>query len=232
MRIKILLVVLLAASVSLATHARAQACNSKQFDMLDWMAPQAGTSNGHFNVVYPTEGKFYWVKGAAGFPWDVDNFDKRYIYQSITEQVWNDPTTYKIFQQALPWMPRCIVVRTIAGKLASIQVQPSHTNYDIHSSCTSFITQNLGYVVNEIWGPYTQTIGSLPPTPTLILSFRYSCDINYSNCLDQETFAMQKNNGLVQWTHYHLQNGVYAQVNQTTQGFDTYATVTPVHPCW
>ncbi len=110
MRIKILLVVFLATSVSLVTQARAQACNTKQFDMLDWMAPQAGTSNGHFNVVYPTEGKFYWVKGAAGFPWDVDNFDKRYIYQSITEQVWNDPTTYKIFQQALPWMPRCIAV--------------------------------------------------------------------------------------------------------------------------
>jgi hypothetical protein len=52
------------------------------------------------------------------------------------------------------------------------------------------------------------------------------------NCLDQETFAMQKNNGLVQWTHYHLQSGVYVQVNQTTQGFATYATVTPVHPCW
>ena len=210
----------------------AQTCTSTQYDMLQWMAPQSTTANGHYNVVYPSNGKFYWIKSPNGFPWDVDTFDERYIYQSITEQVWNDPTTYKIFEHALPWMPRCINVPAVPGKIASILVQPQNTNFDIHSSCASFITQNLGYVVNEIWGPYNQTIGSLPAAPTLTLSFRYSCDSTYSNCHDQETFALQKSNGMVQWTHYVLQSGVYVQVNQTTQGAATFASVAPVHPCW
>jgi hypothetical protein len=228
MRITFLVLILLSAG----TLAGAQTCKSNQYDMLDWMAPQSATANGHYNVVYPSSGQFYWVKSNSGYPWDVDTFDRRYIYQSITEQVWNDPTTYKIFEEALPWMPRCIDVPATPGKIASILVPPQHTNFDIHTSCTSFTTKNLGYVVNEIWGPNTQTIGNLPAAPTLTLSFRYSCDSNYSNCHDQETFAMQKGNGMVQWTHYVLQNGVYVQVNQTTQGAATFASVTPVHPCW
>lgn len=228
MRTTLLVLVLLSAGAL----AGAQTCKTSQYDMLDWMAPQWATANGHYNVVYPESGKFYWVKTNSGYPWDVDTFDRHYIYQSITEQVWNDPTTYKIFEEALPWMPRCINVPAKPGKIASVLVQPQHTNFDIHTSCTSFTTQNLGYVVNEIWGPNTQAIGKLPAAPTLTLSFRYSCDSNYSNCHDQETFAMQKGNGMVQWTHYVLQNGVYVQVNQTTQSAATSASVIPVHPCW
>jgi hypothetical protein len=224
--------ILLAFFLSATALAGAQTCKPNQYDMLNWMAPQGSTLNGNYNIMYPSAGQFYWVKSKLGYPWDVDTFDSRYIYQSITEQVWNDPTTYKIFEQALPWMPRCINVPATPGKIASILVQPQNTNFDIHSSCASFITQNLGYVVNEIWGPNIQTIGKLPPAPTLTLSFRYSCDSNYSNCHDQETFAMQKGNGMVQWTHYVLQSGVYVQVNQTTQGAAKFASVVPVHPCW
>ena len=218
--------------VSASAMAGAQTCKSNQYDMLDWMAPQASTANGHYNVVYPAAGQFYWIKGSNGFPWDVDTFDREYIYQSITEQVWNDPSTYKIFQKALPWMPRCINIPARPGKIASILVRPEDTNFDIHTSCASFTTQNLGYVVNEIWGPYSQAIGTLPAAPTLTLSFRYSCDSHYSNCRDQETFAMQKSNGMVQWTHFVLKGRIYVRVNQTTQGAARFASVAPVHPCW
>jgi hypothetical protein len=210
----------------------AQSCQSNQYDMLDWMAPVQGMVNGHYNVVYPQAGTFYWVKGSNGYPWDVDTFDTHYIYQSITEQVWNDPYTYKTFQTALPWMPRCIKVPAVPGKLASITVDATKTWFDIHTSCTSFTSHNLGYVVNEIWGPYEKSFAGQPAAPTLTFSYRYSCDSSYSNCRYKETFAMQKANGMVQWTYYALENGEYVQVNQTTHAAAGLGSVTPVHPCW
>ncbi len=212
--------------------ASAQTCKSNQYDMLQWMAPQQATMNGHYNVLAPASGTFYWVKTNKGYPWDVDTFDAKYIYQSITEQVWNNPHTYKIFEQALPWMPRCIDIPTVPGKLSSITVPAEHTNFDIHTSCSQYSTDNLGYVVNEIWGPYPEQIGNLPVTSTLTLSYRYTCDSTYNNCRDKETFAMQSGNGMVQWTHYSLENGQYVQVAQTTHGKAGYGNVTPVHPCW
>jgi hypothetical protein len=42
---------------------------------------------------------------------------------------------------------------------------------------------------------------------------------------------MQKKKGMVQWTHYALENGQYVQVNQTTRSAVASGTVTPVHPC-
>jgi len=210
----------------------AQTCKTTQYDMLDWMAPMQSTMNGHYNVLLPNAGTFYWVKSSHGYPWDVDTFDAQYIYQSITEQDWNNPSTYKIFQVALPWMPRCIDVPAIAGKLASITVDATKTWFDIHTSCTSFTTHNLGYVVNEIWGPYEQSIGGQLAVPTLTLSYRYSCDSRYNNCSDKETFALQKGNGMVQWTHYVLVNGQYVQVNQSTHSSAKLGSITPLHPCW
>lgn len=210
------------------------ACKANQYDMLNWMAPQVATQNGHYNVVQAHTGEFYWIKGAAGYPWDLDLFDGKYIYQSITEYVWNDPTTFKKFESPLPWMPRCVTIPQSAGKLASIQVPATNTNFDIHTSCTAYVVNNLGNAVNEIWGPYTMGVGGNIPAnlPTLILSYRYTCDANYSNCLYKETFAMQQGVGLVQWTLYALENGQYVQQNQTTQNQYQLATVTPVHPCW
>jgi hypothetical protein len=216
----------------LSGMAVGQTCKSNQYDMLDWMLPQQSTVNGHYNVLYPDSGTFYWVKGNKGYPWDVDTFDSKFIYQSITEQIWNDPTTYKIFQTPLPWMPRCIDIPSVPGKLASITVDPTKTWFDIHTSCANFTTHNLGYVVNEIWGPSVQTIGNLPPAPTLSLSYRYSCDSQYNNCHYKESFAMQKGKGLVRWTYYALQNGQYAQVNQVFHSTVTLGSVAPVHPCW
>ena len=217
----------------MAVLSPAQVCKSNQFDMLDWMVPQQAVLNGHYNMLYPTTGTFYWVKSKNGFPWDIDSFDSKYIYQSITEQDWNNPSSYKIFESPLPWMPRCIDVPATPGKIAAIPLQPQNTKFDIHLSCTDYTTHDLGYVVNEIWGPYSQVIGKLPANPTLTLSYRYSCDPSFSNCQNKETFAMQKGAGLVQWTLYALRNGTYVQINRSTH--DTPAvlgSINPVHPCW
>jgi hypothetical protein len=218
--------------LSAGTLASAQTCKSNQYDMLTWMAPENGTVNGHYNVVFPVSGTFYWVKSANGYPWDVDTFDSNYIYQSITEQDWNDPSTYKIFQSPLPWMPRCIDKPVVPGKIASVTVDASKTWFDIHTSCSSFSTHSLGYVVNEIWGPYNESIGERVVAPTLTLSYRYSCDSSYDSCHYKETFEMQQTNGMVRWTYYELQNGEYVQLNQTTHALAAPGTITPVHPCW
>ncbi|HJT69849.1 MAG TPA: hypothetical protein VJ731_06600 [Terriglobales bacterium] len=218
--------------VVVTSFASGQVCKSNQYDMLNWMAPQNNTVNGHYNVVFPQTGTFYWVKGKSGFPWDVDTFDTKFIYQSITEQDWNDPNTYKIFQTALPWMPRCIDIPSTPGKIASITVDATKSWFDIHTSCNSFTSHNLGYVVNEIWGPYMESFDGKPPAQTLTLSYRYSCDSRFSDCRHKETFAMQKGNGMVQWTYYELRNGEYVRVNQTTHGLSRLGSVAPVHPCW
>jgi len=226
-----LLLLLLIASCG--TTSFAQTCKSNQYDMLAWMAPQFATANGHWNMVYPTTGTFYWVKGSNGYPWDVDTFDANYVYQSITEEDWNNASTYKQFVSAIPWMPRCINVPTASGKLSSITLTPEQSTFNIHSSCSSYTTQNLNYVVNEIWGPYNESFGDSTTEPTLVLSYRYACDSSYSNCMYKETFALQENAGLVQWTLYQLDGGKYVQQNQTTHSETLQAgSVMPVHPCW
>jgi hypothetical protein len=213
-RMRIPFVIFIVLFVSSLTFG--QTCKSNQYDMLDWMAPQQATLNGHYNMVYPGTGTFYWVKSSSGYPWDVDTFDSKYVYQSITEQVWNNPSTYKIFQTPIPWMPRCINVPAVPGKIASIPVNATRTWFDIHTSCSNF----------------SQSIGTLPAAPTLTLSYRYGCDSQYSSCSYKETFALQKGKGMVQWTYYARENGQYVQVNQSTHGTVSLATVTPVHPCW
>jgi len=85
---------------------------------------------------------------------------------------------------------------------------------------------------SEVWGPYNETIGRLPIAPTLILSYRYSCDSQYATCAYKETFAMQRFNGMVQWTYYELQNGEWVQMNQTTSTAISFGNIAPVHPCW
>ena len=90
-------VLLLIVVALLSIASQAQTCPANQTDMLTSMLPWQGLQNGHYDVIYPRSGTFYWVKGVQGWPWDVDLFDGAYIYQSITEQVWNQPTTFKRF---------------------------------------------------------------------------------------------------------------------------------------
>ena len=128
--------------------AMAQACKANQYDMLNWMAPQVSTVNGHYNMVYSNGGTFYWVKSNKGYPWDVNNYDANYIYQSITEQDWDNPSTYKIFEKPLPWMPRCIDIPAVPGKIASILVARVDGKFDNHISCRDYTTHDRGYMVN------------------------------------------------------------------------------------
>jgi hypothetical protein len=222
-------------------------CASNQYDMSQWiqLSPSVASSRhllGNANPLYYS-GRTYdspveiiQMKGPSGYPWDVDIETSSYIYQWATENVWTDPTTYKAFATkfTMPWMPRCITRPSRPGKLSSIKVpNPSYSVYS--SNCTLQSTNNLGNTVNEVWGPYTVSFGGNLPNPTtyLELAYRYSCDVNYNNCSYKETFDWVKNSGLIRWTYYILQNGVYVQQQQNY--FNTVTAggaPTPDTPCF
>jgi hypothetical protein len=222
-------------------HANSPCKLEAQYDMLQWTSMDhtlwssyhfAGSANPLYSAIQA--GELFLIKGAKGFPWDIDPYDNSYIYLWITEYDWNDPSTYKAFVNPMPWMPRCIDIPAKRGtKLSSIFV--TDANYNIYlTGCTRQPTQNLGHVVNEVWGPYQKTLGgSLPASAdTLELNYRYACDSTYHNCTYKETFDFQKGLGLVQWTYYILENGTYVQQNQSIFNILTVGgTPKPDTPC-
>ncbi len=237
---------LLALLPILVASASATPCTSTQYDMMNWFAMGASWSQtyhltGNANPLFTSRGNgvFYWIKGPSGYPWDVNYYDNFYIYQWATEYQWTDPTSYKAFDgtTTMPWSPRC-VDKPAAGvygtKLATITVPSSpYTFYG--GSCAASSTSNLGYVVNEIWGPTPMSLGgSLPNNAlTLTLSYRYSCNSSYNSCQYKETFDFQKPDGLVRWTYYVLQNGQYVQQSQTVyNNVASGGSPEPYHPCW
>jgi hypothetical protein len=204
------------------------------YDMLAWMTMgptlatdhhMSGTANPIYTSVQPD--RFYWTKTGQGYPWDIQLYDKNYIYLWVTELNWSDMRTYKVFRSAnpqlgnynLPLAPRFVTGTPDGspGMLASIRVQDS--TYEIHTDCSTFTTHNLKNVVNEVWGPYTESLGGQLPDDlqTLIISYRYSCDATYANCKDKEEFHVAKPYGLVKWQHQTLQaDGTYAPADNVT----------------
>lgn len=212
--------------------SQAQVCKANEYDMLEWMAPAQPVQNSHYNVIYPATGKFYWVKGALGYPWDVNEFNQVGVFDSTTELVWSNPSSYKIFEKPRQWVPRCVPIPASSGKLTTVTQTPDDTWYDEHTSCTSFTRHNLLYSITELWGPDQVNLSPLPIAPTLTLAYRYGCDAAYSKCNDKETFEFQHGPGLVRWTHYVWALNDWKLVRQTIDNAPTTATVVPVHPCW
>ncbi|MBV9182143.1 MAG: hypothetical protein JO356_12605 [Acidobacteria bacterium] len=208
--------------------------------MLDWMTMDddlrstyhlEGSSNPIYTVMQP--GKFYWIKGGLGYPWDIQLYDDNYIYLWITELSWTVPESYKKFTDNtnLPLVPRC----AIAGSPGST-ILIANSNYDLHTNCSQSCSVTLGLqtTVNEVWGPYTVSLGgSLPDDlPVLVISYRYNCDNDYQNCIDKEEYYVNQRYGLVQWDHLILANGSYAQVGKTVLNSLVTGVVTPYFPCF
>jgi len=154
--------------------------------MLDWMTMDSGLRGwnhlaGSANPLYTaiSSNKFYWTKGVNGFPWDIQLYDSHYIYLWITEFAWSDPHTYKKFSYNtnMPLAPRCA-----RGGYPGSTITVPDTTYDIYTSCQHHTTHNLKKAVNQVYGPYSMSFGGNLPNnlPTLVVSYRYSCD-NASN---------------------------------------------------
>jgi len=211
----------------------AQTCPPGQEDLLDFVVPSQSLQNGHFDVLYPSSGTFYWVKSNKGYPWDVDLFDENFIYQSRTELGWNDPATFKQFNTAIKWMPRCVDASKL-GKLSTIALSPAETAYSQFRQCAATTKQNLSYAINEIWNDGLQSFGGNLPAnqPTLLLSYRYAYDSLYKVCKAKETYSFQKGIGLTQWTLYSWTGSSYVQQNRTNDVSLKPGAIQPYHPCW
>lgn len=164
-------------TIAVVVPACASPCSSTQYDMMSWFEMGSSwsteyhlTSNANPLYTYPGN-TFYWVKGPAGYPWDVNYYDNNYIYQWATEFNWNDPTSYKAFNNAIPWSPRCVnkpASGVYGSKLATITLVS--TPYTIYKSqCAASSQMSLGYVINEIWGPTPMSLGGSLPNNALTL---------------------------------------------------------------
>ncbi len=217
-------------------------CPLGTYDMLDWMTLDSdlratyhleGTSNPLYTVIAP--GKFYWIKGALGYPWDIQLYDSKYVYLWITELSWTVPQSYKKFTSNtnLPLVPRC----AIAGSPGST-IKVANTNYDLHTNCSQSCSVTLGLQngINQVWGPFTYSFGgSLPSNlKTLVISYRYNCDSTYQICGDKEEYYVTQRYGLVQWIHYIRipANGTYAQLQKTVFNKLIVGVATPDFPCF
>jgi hypothetical protein len=235
--------------VTLASPVRSMAestiaCPPGTYDMLDWMTLDSGlrstyhlegTSNPMYTVMQP--GKFYWVKGGLGYPWDIQLYDSKYIYLWITELSWTVPQSYKKFtgNTNLPLVPRCAMASTNASAPGST-IKVSNTNYDLHTNCSQSCSVTLGLqnAINQVWGPYYYSFGgSLPGNlKTLVISYRYNCSANYQTCMDKEEYYVNQRYGLLKWVHYVFVNGAYAQLQKTTFNKLVVGVVTPDFPCF
>lgn len=228
-----LLTAILTCVLGFSGISAAQACKPGQIDMLSWMTPVIGEVNSHYDVLYPLTGNFYWVKGKAGYPWDEGLFDAVGVYGIRTEKVWGDPNTYKEMEQPRMWAHRCLTPGVAGQRIDQVLHDKAALWYRTHSSCTSFIRQQLSYGLNEVWDSGTMTIGRLAPAHTLSLVWAYGCTSAYATCHYKEVFDLQNGPGLVRWSNYIRQaDGNYALQNQTLDDDPKPGSVQPVHPCW
>jgi hypothetical protein len=242
----LLMLFLLAAVFGFPQAAKAEStisCPAGTYDMLDWMTMDSdlrstyhmeGTSNPIYTLVEP--GKFYWVKGANGYPWDIQLYDSKYIYLWITELSYSVPQSYKKFTNNtnLPLAPRCATAGTSA---AGSTIKVTNTNYDMHTNCsnTCSVTLGLQTSINQVWGPYFYSFGgSLPSNlKTLVIRYQYNCNSSFAGCKDREEYYVTQRYGLVQWVHYVLaSSGSYVQVQKTVLNKLVVGVVTPYFPCF
>ncbi len=225
-------------AANLAQAETTIACPAETYDMLDWMTLDSSLRGnyhmtGNANPLYTNmaSGKFYWTKGANGTPWDIQLYDKNYIYLWITELDWNNPQTFKKFTNNtnMPLVPRCAK----AGFPGSA-IHVPNTSYQTYSDCTHYITQNLKQGINQVWGPYWISLGGGLPSnlKVLVASYRYNCDVNYANCSDKEEYYLAQKYGLVQWVHYSLVKGAFQMQQKTVFNNLTAGSTTPNFPCF
>jgi hypothetical protein len=239
---------LLAVGSTLCTTAQAQSASTAKspvlYDMLEWMTMRPDLSEAHHmtgtaNPVYThmESDRFFWTKTAQGYPWDVQLYDDRYIYLWVTELSWQNTRSYKVFHSKTRGnhnMP--IAPRFARGGYPGSTITVSDSSYEIHSDCTTYVTKNLGHVVNEVWGPYKESLGGELPDnlTTMVISYRYTCDADYDNCQNKEEYHLARPYGLVKWQHEKLlPNGTYGPPDSVTIFNHVVAgQTTPITSCF
>jgi len=192
-------------------------CAAGEYDMLDWATLDPDLASGYHLegtgnplYTYVQSDKFYWLKSAKGYPWDIQLVDSKNIYLWVTEQNWSDPYTYKKshHNNNMPLTTRCAKG---GQQQPGTVVTSKDTSFEIASGCTTQKVSNLGTMANEVWGPYKMKFGGDIPdnTDTLIVTYKYNCDAGNQNCQDREEYFLTQRYGLVRWDHGKLAGGKY-----------------------
>jgi hypothetical protein len=156
--------------------------------------------------------RFWVMKGANGFPWDSFSWDATKLYQSITENGWTTPTTFKMFASSswlganggIAWLP----IQFNPGGINAPLVTADST-YRTYTSCGVFTTATLGgQVMTTVEGPYTlgeviPNFGPAIPADTLVIVQRYF----WGSTMEVNVYA--QGFGLVQWQSWELVTGAY-----------------------
>lgn len=198
-------------------------------DILEYLLPnEAWSVSSHLAVagaggqpiyVLLAGSRIWQVKGSGGFPWDGNSFDSNYVYQSITENVYLTPTTFKMFASAswpganggIAWLPRYF---TEGGRNAPIVTADS--TYRIYTACGVYTTSSLGGPVEvEVQGPYSINFGGTLGVQSAIVQ-TYKWNPGYTV---MEVNYYVKGYGLVQWESWALSGGVYTR--QQVSAFNT-----------
>jgi hypothetical protein len=237
-----------AALLMVVPPAKAQSpCPAGTEDMLTWFTMDAkmranqhleGNVNPMYTQVWAPDasglGKFFWVKSAKGYPWDVHLYDDDFIYDWLTESSWSDPQTYKRFvnNRTLPLSPRC--VQPGDGTTPNATIMIANTVYEAHTSCSQYAYKNLKKSMNQVFGPRAMSFGGdLPDNiPTMTAVYQYNCDDHYQTCGDKEEYYLAKPYGLVEWRHYVLQGSEYRIDNSTTFNRLTAGQTKAALPCF
>lgn len=178
---------------------------------------------------YASQGTFEWIKSIAGYPWDVDTYDRNYIYHRSTELKWTDATTFKRQANDLPISQRCISART--GGL-TLKATPARTTYSFYANCQPYQTANLSYATNTISAPMNvQAGGNLGTVKTRFLTYQYSCNSKYQACQFMEIFSLGNQIGLYDWKYYNSQNGKWVQAQESAINNLDLGQTTPSFIC-
>jgi hypothetical protein len=213
-------------------------------DILTYMTPNPTWSkSNHLGIPggQPTytevSGNMIWdMKGPSGYPWDGNSYDDNYIYQSITENVWTSPTTFKMFASktwpngngGIVWAPRYF---TPGGFNPPIVTADS--SYRVYSSCSAYVTQALGGPVEtQVQGPYMIDFGgSIGSQLAIVQTYKWgwSESVGYQN---QEVNYYVQCWGHVQWELWTLSGGLYT-IKQTSAFNTQFAGGSPAvnFPC-
>lgn len=240
-------------------------CPAGTIDVLDWMTVDSNDSKhmtgshtlySYYNTASPFTGKFIWVKNQ--FNWDVQTFDSQFIYHWITEiDGWSsDGRSFKKHVAPMKMAQRC----TPTGYPGYfVTTSSSGANYRRTINCAQQPVQGIGYVVWELWGPYTAACPGLPgecsgPNPlrtpiggsvgnsvqVYTLAYRYGCDSAYTVCDSKEEFILAKEFGLVRWHAWRWDQcpgqppGFKCYVSNQVSNFNirvTSPTISPTMPC-
>jgi len=207
--------------------------------MLDWSTLDPDLASGYHlegnaNPLYTVveNDKFYWIKSANGYPWDIQLTDNKNIYLWVTEQSWGDPYTFKKSHNNTNM---ALTTRCATPGQPGTAVKSTDTSFEIVAGCKTQQVSNLGTMLNEIWGPTKMNHGGDIPdnTDTITISYRYDCAPGEQQCQDREEFFLTQRYGLVRWDHAKLQSdGSYKVDNVTVYNkLVPGGPPTPVFPC-